>query len=175
MFSLSYSAAYDPYNAIFRMLSLLTGAPNGELPLAVLRIADFYLCFPWLLSELRPVREVPGFISRRNALVRSYKKSSFDVLPASTVLFDRMKPIQDMAVNEMVARGAISRDAKDQDIVRIAPTVLSQALGLKIRSFIDRRKDLVTFLTSDLPQVRIFGADGLKHRTGLGEYRYDNV
>ncbi|TIT00694.1 ABC-three component system middle component 5 [Mesorhizobium sp.] len=175
MFSLSYSAAYDPYNTIFRFLCLLNAAVDNEMTFSTLRITDFYFCFPWLLSDLRTTREVPGFAARRNAIVRGYRKGSFDVLPASTVLFDRMEPIQNMAKNALVARSVLTARGANKGTVRLGPESVSAVMQQKIDAHVKAQKDLVSLLSIDLPQIRIHGADGLKHRSGLSEHRYDNV
>ena len=74
MLNLSYSACYDPYNTIFRMSVLLSKSTTKSMLIETLKIADFFLCFPSRLEEIKPPNSVKGMRGRCNRVVRELKK-----------------------------------------------------------------------------------------------------
>lgn len=172
MFSLTYSAPYDPYNTVFRMLALFSSTDEPKtISFDTLRIADFYHCFPWLLNEFRAYAKITGFQKDKNQIVKIYPRSAYDILPDKHLVFYRMLPSQLAARAALLDAGSI---ALEEDQVRLThkeprTTKLRDAL-LEYR---EQHKALLSFLIVKLSDVPLFGPDGLKERSGLGEFRYD--
>lgn len=175
MFSLSYSAAYDPYHTVFRFLALLSVADGGGLSRDTLRVCDFYMCFPWFLDEFSAPRTVAGFAARRNAIVRRYPKTPYDVVPDKAVLFDRMETFQALAWETLIAKGLINSVAADEGVARLVSGRMPENLLRSIQEHIEKNKELMTLLSKDIPSIQYYGDAGIKYRSGLMEYRYDNV
>ena len=172
MISLSYIAAYDPYHTMFRMLVLL---PTGiDVPIDSARILDFYLCYPWLLADFRPARDVEGQVKALNAVKRAYHASPYQLTPPSSVLFNRMRPSQLAALNSLAANSYINAEAfKRGDVIR-TDKPLPEKLSEMVQNKREADQGLLLLLHS-MAHVPLGGRDGLKARTGLQEHRYDNA
>lgn len=175
MFTLSYSAAYDPFHTIFRFTAILLNSAESSQDFGVLQISDFYLCFPWLLADVSAPRSVQGFQKKRNAILRVYKPNSYDLTPAALTLFERMEPIQLAAFSAMLSKQFLVRESARKGVLKLVPNMLSSRLLDEVDKYTNKNKELIEFLAIDLPKVPLAGKDGLKHRTGLKEHRYDNV
>ena len=176
MLTLSYSACYDPYNTVFRMLAILESSKTGAMLVDVLRICDFFVCFPIRLSEVKPPNSVPGMRKRCNALIRHLPASEFELLPSSDVLFDRMSVIQEAAISAMVANN-LAQVFEKQSVRTVQ--INENELVPKLRNYLDQflhvNKNLLEVISLDFPKIPLLGSDGLKARTGLGEFEYDTV
>jgi hypothetical protein len=175
MFSLSYSAAYDPYHTVFRFLVLLSVADDGSITRETLRVCDFYMCFPWFLDEFSAPRTLVGFAARRNAIVRRYPKTPYDVVPDKTVLFDRMEAFQALAWETLIAKGLIHPSDASAGIARLVSDKVPHGLLESIQAYSSKNKELITLLSKEIPLIKYYGDTGIKQRSGLMEYRYDNV
>lgn len=175
MFSLAYTPAYDPYHTVFRYIALLKSSEKHCLASRTLRVADFFVCFPWVMKELRAPRSLAGFVKQRNALVKKYQPTDYDVLPDHRIVFERMEPIQITAVSAMLGAQLITRDEDAAESTCLQESRVSKEISSSVDSFIEEHGDLLEFLTDSLPQISIFGSDGIFARSGLGEHRYDVV
>jgi len=176
MLTLSYSACYDPYNTIFRMVTILNKSSNLEMFVETLKIADFFLCFPKRLKDIKPPNSVKGMRGRCNSVLRSIARDDFEILPSSNVLFTRMDIIQEASLSAMASKGMINVSG-DEEIrkVKLDRVQLSEALEEIISEFTSKNTGLVNLLAQDFPQIQIKGSNGLKARTGLGVYAYDTI
>lgn len=176
MITLSYSACYDPYNTVFRMLATLLSAPQHTMNAEVLRIGDFFVCFPMRVDEVKPPNSVKGMRKRCNTVIRAQKESQFEVLPNSQTLFERMKVIQETALSAMLANGFVNVvEEEGSRIVRLNEDSLSLALREKINAFVEQNRTLFEVVGIDFSQIILRGENGLKARTGLGAFEYDTV
>ena len=174
MFSLTYSSVYDPYHAAFRFLSLARAVePGSSHDFEAIRIVDFYHCFPWLLKDFTAYTKIAGFQRAKNAVVRAYPQSRFDVLPDRHLVYHRMLPPQLVARAALLESGALAEREEGLQFKPeiVAANTLRSALDLYERE----NEKLLTFLGRFLMDVPLYGASGLKDRSGLGEFRYDVV
>lgn len=174
MFSLTYSAAYDPYHTTFRLLALMKPSVDCEIvDFEIVRIVDFYHNFPWLLRDFSAYSKIPKFQKDKNKIIKLYPKSKFEILPDKYQVFQRMRPSQ------LSAWAALSQFG----IVEVHDNVnhvregdfCSTALQVKIEAYRREHKELLPFLWNKLAKVPLLGPGGLKDRSGLGEFRYDVV
>lgn len=175
MFSLSYTSAYDPYHTVFRYLVLLSSAENMTLPYRTARAADFFLCFPWSLQDVKAPRNVTGFAKDRNALVKLYTANSYERVPNERLVFERMEVIQAAAVSALAGANLIDAEHLQSQEVKLLPNFTESSLLEPVRNFTDKNAKLVQFLATKLPQMEVNGPDGIFARTRLGEFSYDNV
>lgn len=175
MFSLAYTPAYDPYHTVFRFLVLLTSSENQLLTYRSIRAADFFLCFPWSLKDVRAPRNIEGFARTRNALLKKYPKSSYDNFPSAKVVFERMEMIQATAVSALAGAKMIDADTVASERLILNPECIPKELMDSVRNASAKTADLVEFLAISFPKMDELGRDGVLARSGLGEYSYDVV
>lgn len=155
------------------MICALRAADEQKIDYQKLRIVDFFLCFPWLIKEITASRSIKNFAKRKNSILKAYIATKYDVTPAPRTLFARIEPIQMAALGGLISAGVASgsRDAA----VRIDVDALSSGLNSLTAKFNDNNRELVEFLSQELIKLPYAGDGGLKHRSGLDEYRYDNI
>lgn len=175
VFSLAYTPAYDPYHTAFRYLVLLSSSGTQSLPCRVARTADFFLCFPWALKDVRAPREIEGFARERSRLVRCYPQTSYDHFPSARIVFERMELIQDTAISALAGAEMVDTSALKSDQVELISNNVSDELKSSIEVFRERAADLITFLVGNLPKIDTHGRNGIYARSGLGEFSYDVV
>jgi hypothetical protein len=158
------------------MLAVLRRRRDRTMHVEALRIVDFFVCFPARLTEIRPPNSVPGMRKKRNAVVRALHAKEYELLPSSHVLYDRMEVIQEAAISAMAAKGLAQMSGpRALRAVRLQDEAISKELQTELDKFTDANSALLELLATDFPQVPLSGTDGLKARTGLGEYEYDVV
>lgn len=165
MTQLVYHPAFDPYNAVLRLLRLLMVAVE-PLDRITLRILDFYILFP---EELEQVRLSTALRSKVRQ-IKSEPRFPYDRLPASQPLFSRMEPSFDAALQTLVAKGLVrcTDGLYELDIKRVPQRLqqIARERNATEAKLLDALVDLGTSFDS-------LGTNGLKDRTGLAEYRYD--
>lgn len=171
MINITYLPSLDPYHAIFRLLTLFPEPTPNPVSIETARVLDFYVCFPFLISEFRPARE---FLRAHNQLKKRYVRNEYQVTPKSATLFQKMRPVQGAAFNTLQAYGFIDAAAFRTGSVLRTTKTLSPGVSAQVRSFRAEHAQLVDFL-GDLMSFPLLGPSGLKARTGLEEFRYDDV
>ena len=175
MFTLSYTSAYDPYHTIFRFICILKYLSGNTIEYNKLRYVDFYLCFPWLISDISGSRKIPNFSRNKNAITKKYNNNPYEILPDSKTLFNRMEIIQLASLSSLVSEGIGVGTSPNYLDLKIINSDLNEKLENDIKNFTDRHKELLSFLIDDLMQLNYLGFGGLKEKTKLEEYRYDDV
>jgi hypothetical protein len=166
---LAYQPAYDPFHAILRMIRLADTIP--KLGVEQARIADFYLSFPSRLAEVTFPRGMRGRL--RPALEQA--PASYGTSPAKDAVMRRMRPIQDAAMQTLLGNGTLDRDAFDAGAIALDAMAVSERLLGRARALNTGQVNLVGLIRDLIGAVPLEGENGLKHRTGLGEHRYDAV
>lgn len=162
---LIYHPAYDAYHCVFRALALMNELKVVELP--KLRILDFFLCFP---GELKRVRLPVGHNEARKISKTEHNPYHGPVSYAQA--FRDMEQIQMAAYSALAASRLVEPDEFESGLVRRTslpiPDVLHQQIMQDMEGSLPFR-----YLTEKLAEIPLLGENGLKHRTGLMEYRYD--
>ncbi|MDX0509606.1 hypothetical protein GOE04_16390 [Sinorhizobium medicae] len=173
MVQLSFEPALDPYHTMFRGLRLLPIVrPIGRLEREHVRILDFFLVFPFKLPELRLKQEHRRFraLGNRYAVQKPYAEQ-----PESSLLIKRMAPISDAAFQSLAAKGFIDGSDYDAGWVKPVEKWIPDELSGKIEAANSDQQDLMDFLGTLASEYDLGGENGLKHRSGLMEHRYDAV
>ncbi|WP_210253518.1 ABC-three component system middle component 5 [Lentilitoribacter sp. Alg239-R112] len=174
MYSLTYTAAYDPYHTVFRMLGLVFNMQRDkEINIETLRIADFFHCFPWLLKEMSAYTKIPEFLKHKNMVVRLNPRPKFGKLPDSRIMFERMFASQLAAKNLLEINGIF--ESNDDILIYNSLDSIGVELTQRVESYATENSELLKFISSKLMLVPLQGPGGLKDRSGLSEFRYDNV
>lgn len=175
MISISYVAAFDPYHSIFRIFALLDHLPRKLYDADAIRILDFYLCSPFLISEFRSANDVPGQRKLQNEVKKEYPASAqYGVTPNSQALYNRMRPSQMAALNSLASNGFLNAESFRQRAVLRTKKTAPEAIGVSVREYAQKHGALLALMES-FASMPLSGANGIKARSGLQEFRYDHV
>lgn len=172
MIQLTYEAAYDPYNAAFRVLQILSFKSQLEMPVERVHILDFYLAFPYLIQKIRATRAIKAFI-KANKLDQLPKP--YSDLPRPVVIFQKMRPIQEAAMQTLCLQGILDIDAYAQGTLRRSDFDLPSAFAFFLKEKNEEKHTILSLLVDVVGEVNLIGKDGLKDRSGLMEYKYDTL
>jgi hypothetical protein len=165
---LIYHPAYDAYHGVFRMLVVVEQKRDIEIDKA--RLLDFYLLFP---SQVAKMRLAPG-----SSKVKRAANGAANVYhdPVSALaMFREMRHIQLAALKCVAASGFVSLERLAAGFVTRTDTPLPDALRVKVAEFLTNRESLAEYILGTLGDMALRGANGLKDRSELMEYRYDVV
>jgi hypothetical protein len=163
-----YHPALDPYHSAFRVLALLAYSPGRRYDREALSILDFYSVFPELIPTITFPREHMKWKRQFANLANPYWFSGEQAL-----VFSRMRSLQERALDLLYAQGLLDREKYAQGQIQLDIEQFNK-LGLPESTF-RYNNDLLEFLVAVLGQFPVRGVGGLKDRTHLLEYRYDNV
>lgn len=163
---LVYHPAYDAYHCLFRMMAIVERVDEVEID--KLKMLDFYILFPSLLSKIKMPRQ---FVKIKKDAERIRNEYHDPINPGIT--FKDMRHIQDAAIKCMLAAGYISHESLENGFVARTNKALPDTLKIEMNLFIDKKDPFSTFIIQKLAKFHLMGPDGLKSRTQLMEYRYD--
>ena len=161
---------YDPYHCALRLASILVDCPLPEIEWERLRLLDFYVTFPHLLTSLR----LPQALRSRKGGLRSVP-APYESLPTPKRLFFQLCTIQDTAAKLLAAGGILDRGAFLNGRIALATGELPSQLGELLKSLQFRSSEWYALVTQELSRVPLYGRNGLKDRSGLMEFRHDPV
>jgi ABC-three component (ABC-3C) system Middle Component 5 len=169
---LVFQPALDPHHAMFRLLRLFPILKGAALSRDHVRILDFYLIFPFLISAMRLSREGQHFkkLARKYANLKPYGQQ-----PEGPLLFARMEVIQNAALDTLAFNSFLEKEALAADRVITADKLLPKDVSQRVIELNEQQADLLEFLQSLAKDYPVLGENGLKARTGLKEHRYDAV
>ena len=163
---LIYHPAYDAYHCVFRALFLTEKLPLLEVPR--LRILDFFLCFPSEVRRVRLPKELAEARKTAQALVNEYHG------PVSMQqAFRDMQHIQQAAFRTLAASKIFEPYELEQGMIKRSQLPLPTELKQKIAEAMQNSSKAIDLVVEKLGSLPLQGIDGLKHRTGLMEHRYD--
>ncbi|WP_343635511.1 ABC-three component system middle component 5 [Roseateles sp.] len=165
---LVYNPVFDAYHCIFRILSILELSKTVEVDR--MRILDFALCFPSVVAKFK----LPKGFSEVRAAAKTYESPYREAIGANR-LFLSLKPTQDGALGCLAGAGFITQS--ELSAGRVTRTALSLPFDIEVRCRSLRASEAPFFNTiaTKLMEIPLLGEDGLKHRSGLMEYRYDPI
>lgn len=164
---LVYHPAFDSYHCLFRSIAILEVCKTSEPDR--LRILDLCLSFPSLVSDFR-LPQGKGLSALRKA-ARQTASPYRDPINAN-IVFANLAVIQTATFKFLNATGLTSSNAEF-----ISRTDLRLPENMKKRCSDIQEKESVFFdkLLSQLIELPLLGANGLKARSGLMEYQYDTI
>ena len=167
---LVYHPAFDLYNCIFRMLSLLAYSKEEEIYLDKLRIWDFYLTFP------NEVREIAFPIEMRSLKEKIFKDkvNPYEELSDSKRTFERMKPFQLSAIKCIAVYGFVDSKLLGKSRVKKTDKEIPAKLKEQFELISTEKSNVIKLVTNDFVNLPLYGEKGLKARTGLIEFKYDS-
>lgn len=163
---------YHPYkdsnHCIFRMLTIISNL-DKSIELDKLKVLDFYFLFPHFIKELSSwPREYLSCKKEAKSIAEPFEKT-----PNEKKLFFDLNQIQNQAIMKLSARGIISVDLVKSGFVRINDSKMPIELIQKIKEEKERNPIVVRLISDCLSNFEWKGEAGLKKRSGLMEYKYD--
>ena len=163
---LSYHPALDPYHTAFRSLRVFNLARN-PIEYDRLRLLDLYLLFPEFAGD---IRLPPSARAWRNKLLHGGNKywSTCDKM----LLLQQMTPIHKCALSLLESTGLVVEDPVSRlwSVLTDQHAIVTSAVERN-----QREEEIVGFLSEVLLPLELTGPQGLKARTGLMEWRYDEA
>lgn len=166
---LIYNPSLDPYHCAVRLLTISV-MHDKDLPFETAQIIDFGFLFPEVLINAR----LPNSISSLRKSAREHV-SPFRPAPKSKSAIRSIRSIQLSAGSTLAMNDLIDREKFKDGVLKAQLPALPESLLVACQSFLNGNKDFYTAVITSLVTVPLSGHDGLKHRTGLMEYRYDAV
>lgn len=158
----------DAYHCVFRLMAILSELDSIEIDKA--RIIDFYLVFPSAMHSVR----FPNSLRSGRKIADIYRNPYRDAINPP-ITFRSLADIQAAAVKCIAGSGLIELENLKHSFLRRTEITVSDALRREIDEYKSQHMQLTEFLFKSLSSVPLLGQDGLKHRTSLMEYRYDNA
>lgn len=167
---LIYDPALDPYHSAIRTLAITISASqrNIALTLDAARIADYFLVYPYKMLGFKFPTEYRAMRAAVKATKNPYRQASGD-----RAAFERMRPIFFAALSGLAAAQVVDIPALKHGILSLTDGSLPADLAAAVARFHDRQTEVGRFVLSDLLGLPANGENGLKHRSGLIEHRYD--
>lgn len=161
-----YHPASDAYHGALRQYALLRSF-NYPVEIEKIQILDFYLVYP---EHLKHVRLPKGYVKWKNhsrEISVTYKnkqdpKFLFLAHAKGSKVSTAMLLAKKIVDNNLYEAGLLSLSGVENEILE------------KVKGrFVSRFDGYFDFLIKLANEVPLYGKDGLKHRTGLLEYRHD--
>lgn len=167
---LIYHPVQDANHCMFRALLMLENSVHSEIDINLYRLIDFYMLFPSLLKEIRPLPEA----------LRSYRKvfntipEPYESLKNTKRIIHQLEPLQTVALQNLIAKDLVDLDVfKESKKIRRTDKPLPETLRDAIQSSHYVSEEWFRVVINELPNISFTGRNGLKKRSGLMEYRYD--
>jgi hypothetical protein len=167
---LIYDYALDPYHCAIRILTICTygNAEKRLFQVDSVRILDYFLVYPSKLASSRLPLEHKSIRKQVRDIENPYRHS-----PGKRAAFERMKSIFHAASSGLGAAGMIDIDLLERGILKLNPNNIPPEMESAVHRFKARQSTVGNFILAVLSAYPVNGADGLKNRSGLLEYRYD--
>lgn len=165
---LVYHPMYDAYHCALRIAHLACDSVLAQMQWEQVRLLDFYVTFPHLLSQVRLLQQDVGVRRKLRQVPQPYEE-----LPNPSRLFFQLNPIQERAVRLLAAGGVLDRGRLASGFVVVSGQELPKEVAKLGESLSYRAQSWYEFLTSQLVKYPVNGPDGLKARSGLMEFRHD--
>jgi hypothetical protein len=167
---LIYHQRNDVYHCTFRILSIFSMTDKNDIEFARLKIIDFYIVFPHLISTIS-FPKVKG-ISKIKKEVQTFT-IPYENLPSARMLFSEMGDFQLQAIDILKTKKIL--EITEEGIISKGEYFASEAIqNLIIENNITSNRFYKDFIEV-LMECPFYGDSGLKKRTGLMEYRYDAI
>jgi hypothetical protein len=169
--NITYLPALDPFHAAFRLFVLFPDYNAGICQCDVSLILDFYVCFPVIISDFKSPKPL---VKTHNILKKRYLPNTYQVTPKPAIMFQRMRAAQIAALSSLQSYGFFERESFQHGLVVRTKKELPERIAETVEKHRQDNKELVEFL-DQLKAHSLYGPNGLRARSKLEEYRYDDV
>ena len=152
------------------MLGVFFRSPNIEVEIEKARILDFYVVFPFLLSEFRFPPGRQKWVKHARTLENKY-----ETVPDPKRLFLQMAGIQIATLRNLAEKEMIDPERLSAGYVASKRERWSAGVSELMPHWESVDPLSLDCITQELFLLPLYGRDGLKARSGLMEFRYDAV
>lgn len=163
-----YHPAKDINHCIYRLINLLISI-ESSIELDKLRVLDFYYLFPFLIKEIKPwPSDIKELKSDALKIPNAFEKIS----NKKRIFFD-LSEIQKNAITTLLAKNLIQFVNESTKTISINYEAVPHDF-FEISQFDEFLKShTFSIITKGLTKTLWNGKSGLKYRSGLLEYKYD--
>lgn len=167
---LLYNSIYDANHCAYRFLCALEHSKVSDIYWDNFRIIDFYSLFPSLVLKIKPF---PREAQKSKKFFSNVPESYADIRNTKKVMY-HLQGIHNVVVSSLIAKGLIDIDRFKEGVVTRTDNPIPDTLQDIIQTDSRAEEKWYQILINDFPKLLISGEKGLKRRTGLMEYRYDD-
>lgn len=161
-----YHPIKDIYHTQYRIISILLY--TGQVSKEKLRLLDFYYNFPHFISEIQPW---PSDI-KEYKIKRGLVKEPFEKIANKKRVFFQMNDIFNSALAILVAKNLVEISGRGKNI-SIKKDKIPDQLMHEIDEDPFVKSPIFNTIVSGLTKTKWSGQNGLKKRSGLLEFKYD--
>ncbi|WP_299197174.1 ABC-three component system middle component 5 [uncultured Amphritea sp.] len=163
-----FHPAKDINHIIYRVLLVMYSSAQ-PMELERLKVVCFYFVFPQYMKKIKPW---PNDIKKYKKTVGKVKESFEHVGNLKKLFFDVSKSF-DVAISLLVSKGIIDRDAFLEGDVFVYFNKVPAVIMEVIYADENIKNEVFEVLVNGLAVTPFDGINGLKARSGLVEYKYD--
>jgi len=163
-----YHPAKDVYHCVYRLIAIM-GNLDEPVSFDKLRILDFYFLFPSFMKDIKPW---PSDIKDYKRVVKSVS-DSYERVVNKRRLFFEMLPVQKKAISIIKSKDILVAESLEEGQLLLQKDILSGVI-LEIKEsdkFVS--SEVFEVIVKGLLSTEWEGSSGLKSRSGLMEYKYD--
>lgn len=135
-----------------------------------MRIIDFFLVFPHLLNEIKPF---PNEFKQFKSIIAEIPEQYEHISNPRRVLYD-MEGIQNTCYANLAAKNLLTPTNLSKNILERSNAALPDVIITLIHNDLRQEFEWFKFIINILPDFELSQKNGLKSRTNLMEYRYNN-
>lgn len=168
---LIYHPIFDANHCVFRTLLLLQEQDLDGIDIELFRLMDFYVLFPSLLKSIKPFPNE----------LRTYKKGilkisdPYENIQNPNRIFIELRRIQSIAFHHLLSKHLIDMESYENGKIKRTETDLPDSLVKSLNEATYKNYEWFTLVSKEFKKIEFYGSNGLKKRSGLMEYRYDEV
>lgn len=155
----------DLYHTQYRLISILL--ETGELNKDKLRILDFYYCFPNFLPDIKPW---PSDI-KEHKIKKGSVSTPFEKVVNKKRVFFQMEYVFDCALRNLIAKELV--DVSSGKKLSLVIENIPEDLLYEMKEDLFHQSSAFSTIVSGLARTVWYGPNGLKKRSGLLEFKYD--
>lgn len=168
---LIYHPIFDTSHCVFRSLLLLQEQDSCAIDIELFRLMDFYVLFPSLLKLIKPF---PNELRRYKKIIQKIDEP-YESIQNPNRIFIELRRIQSIAFHHLLSKNLIDMENYRNGKIKRTTTILPEELLHSLDEASYNKNEWFALISSGFLQIEFYGSNGLKKRTGLMEYRYDEV
>jgi hypothetical protein len=157
----------DIYHCFFRLILLISKLEQREYALKTIQILDFYFLFPSLLKNIT----LPKEFSLNRTYINQFSSPYSNINDPKKMIVHLEHQIRSVT-HHLAAYSMLDVEKLKKDIVLVQNKNIYENIIGEIKEY---DNSLLCFLVDTVAKIPLNGPKGLKARTNLFEYRYDNV
>lgn len=165
---LLYNKVIDPYHSLLRMLSICHLSKTNILEHERLRMYDFLLAFPSHITDAT----LPRKLTKQKKIFKKYL-NTYNRFNAK-ISYQNMESIQDAVILQLESLSILKKNINTNEY-KVQKEYISTELLNVLQNSTSIDNELLKLISDGLSEINLYGANGLKDRLKILEYKYDAV